>query len=100
VEHELLGSVWLRATNRSLGESEEPFRLEGTHDGYRRLRRAVIHRRELLLEREPGWFEIGDELLGHGERSSETLMYFARAYASPEGVRPHFELTRQTRASS
>lgn len=39
-----------------------PFRLVGSHDGYRRLAGSPVHRRE--IEAGPGWLRVADEVVG------------------------------------
>jgi hypothetical protein len=48
-----------------------------SHDGYTRLRQPVIHRREILLEKEHARLQVIDELLGSGEHDVEIFWHFS-----------------------
>ena len=48
---------------------------EATHDGYRRTRDGVIHRRSIVAAR-AGWFVIRDHVAGDGEHTVESLLHF------------------------
>jgi hypothetical protein len=58
-------------------EAADRVRLVGSHDGYRRLTPAVVHRRTFLLERGSDQVEIADELLGDGSQRAESFIHFA-----------------------
>lgn len=52
-------------------------RLVCSHDGYRRLRPAVVHRRAFTLGRATGALEVEDELSGAGTRLVESFLRLA-----------------------
>jgi hypothetical protein len=50
-------------------------RLRVSHDGYRRLRQRVVHRRTLELDRDGRCMHVQDELLGSGTCRAETFLH-------------------------
>ena len=62
-------------------------RFEGAHDGYRRLRDGIVHRRVVEYSREQGW-RIDDELRGAGRHCVENYIHLApdlRRFKPEEG---------------
>jgi len=54
--------------------------VDGAHDGYTRLARPVVHRRQILFVK-PDYWIVFDQLLGQGRHEIELLFHFA-----PEAV--------------
>jgi hypothetical protein len=52
-------------------------RLVVSHDGYRRLKPAAIHRRTFTLDNSTDALAVVDELLGHGLQHAESLIHLA-----------------------
>jgi hypothetical protein len=57
-------------------QTSERVRLAVSHDGYRRLAPAVVHRREFSLDRTTDDFEVFDELKGEGSQRAKTYLHF------------------------
>jgi hypothetical protein len=69
-------------------------RLIASHDGYRRLEPAVVHRRSFSLDRTSGELQLRDELLGKGRQDAQSFLHLApgtRVRRTGEGA---FQLTR------
>lgn len=73
----------VRVHRWSTSESQDLFDAE--HDGYRRLKDAVVHRRRILYVK-PDYWVIIDDLLGSGEHLSELFFQFAPGELSLEGT--------------
>lgn len=52
-----------------------------SHDGYARLKHPLIHRRELLFEKQHSRLQVTDELLGSGEHEVEMFWHFTEQCA-------------------
>lgn len=59
----------------------------GEHDGYRRLKSPVAHRRTLVFVK-PDYLWVVDELGGAGEHLVEQFLHFGAAAAVSRGARP------------
>lgn len=57
--------------------------VEGTHDGYARLPRPVLHRRSVLFAK-PDYWLVRDEFLGHGEHKLDVYFHFAPVRLRPD----------------
>jgi hypothetical protein len=65
------------ARMRSLDLNGETHHLECSHDGYRRLRPPVLHRRRYSLEQSTSALAVDDKLLGGGLHSFESFIHLA-----------------------
>jgi len=61
--------------NVTLEKTESGLLFSGHHDGYRRLRGNVVHKRRVLLAREGFWFFF-DQIDGRGEHFLESFVHF------------------------
>jgi hypothetical protein len=52
-----------------------------SHDGYARLKQPLIHRRELMFEKQRQRLQVTDELLGSGQHRVEMFWHFAEQCA-------------------
>jgi hypothetical protein len=66
-----------RPTVEALKLADDPMELVGSHDGYRRLRPACVHRRRFSLGVESGELTIRDELNGEGTHDVQSFLHFA-----------------------
>jgi hypothetical protein len=57
--------------------SKEGIRLVASHDGYRRIDPAVIHRRTFRLDKPGTALHVTDELVGRGVQDAESLLHLA-----------------------
>ena len=73
-------------------EREHDACLIASHDGYRRLRPAVTHRRSFLLERSAARFQVRDEILGAGKQSAESFLHLAAGTIVTRISEQEFEL--------
>jgi uncharacterized heparinase superfamily protein len=77
------GVFWLPSAARPVlveeALNERHPRLVVAHDGYRRLRPPVEHRRAFRLNRDTGELEVEDSLLGAGCRLIESFIHLAPA---------------------
>jgi hypothetical protein len=76
--------IWLRkAKVRVLSFDSQPelSRLQAEHDGYARLEKPVIHRREIAFDKRESIILVTDELMGSGEHSHAWYWHFAENVA-------------------
>lgn len=66
-----------RPALESWEEGVETVRVTLSHNGYRRLDPAVVHRRTFVLERATGQLTIADELHGRGTTEAVALLHLA-----------------------
>jgi len=72
--------LWLRQANarcETIDRSSGQQRLVGSHDGYRRLREPVTHRREWRYDIESRYLRVTDTLEGKGQHQVEMFWHFA-----------------------
>jgi hypothetical protein len=72
--------LWLKhaeAQLLSLERTPLADRWVASHDGYARLKQPLIHRRELLFEKQQRRLQVTDELLGSGRHRVEMFWHFA-----------------------
>jgi hypothetical protein len=60
--------------------------LQGSHDGYRRLRLSVVHTRRITFDKRRGWWRIDDNLTGLGEHLSELFFHPAVPFDLHDGL--------------
>jgi uncharacterized heparinase superfamily protein len=73
-------------------QSERKIQLTASHDGYRRLKPSVVHRRTFSLDRVSGAVSVDDELLGSGWQEADSFLHFAPDVAPTPLDAGRFEL--------
>jgi hypothetical protein len=72
--------LWIKhAQSQVIAVERTPLieRWVASHDGYSRLKHPVMHRREILFEKEHSRLQVTDELLGSGDHEVEIFWHFS-----------------------